>query len=401
MAGGSTYKPSASGSGGTGSGGSGGGTTVDPGIVSDWVASTAVKQNKLVTVTVMGSVVVIRSNSDRTTGAVFDSAEAANWTVLSQNSVNPWSANTLVLNKLRVLIDNTEFQASSTRVTSGVLNDTEKAFFVKLAEADAPQTLTEWSNTVTYAVGDIVKKGRNLYVALTANTGSDPELDIEGPIPEVANDWRIVTAPSKLPLYYDVAGGLARQGFRAFISDVNLSNINIKSGRIAVYNYTNREFDITVMSTDMLGLNIYVNPTTLVESAPSNLNPAQYLNNNVVTTVTENYWTIHRVLVKKTQLNGARILIPTQIFSTKKEAIRAAETLSSLALENMFEVARIVADTGYVNWSSYDNYQIVHMSYQGEPIVSDSAPSAGYIPENVVLFNGVPLLFNGQYLFFT
>jgi hypothetical protein len=87
-----------------------------------WLANEQIGSNMLRTFTMAdGVMLVLMTNSSRTTGAAFDSAEAANWTLVSQSEIKDFTANIFYIKNYQIKRNNIIYQA--------LTNHTSVAFF--------------------------------------------------------------------------------------------------------------------------------------------------------------------------------------------------------------------------------------------------------------------------------
>jgi hypothetical protein len=91
-----------------------------------WSATTAVANQAQRSTTVGTVIIAMISNSARTTGATFNAAEAANWTYLTQSSVQAFPVSSLVLAGFKIVNSGQTYQANTTRVTGATFDVTEQ-----------------------------------------------------------------------------------------------------------------------------------------------------------------------------------------------------------------------------------------------------------------------------------
>jgi hypothetical protein len=123
---------------------------VNPTTLAPWAASSVVVVAEQKSVTIIGTLTGVRSNSGRTTGgASFDLTEAANWTYLSQSNVPAWTASSLVLTGFQIVDGGITYQSNATRTTGAVSFAADSSFWTALSPSGAPGNIVNFSESDT------------------------------------------------------------------------------------------------------------------------------------------------------------------------------------------------------------------------------------------------------------
>jgi hypothetical protein len=101
--------------------------SVDVTAAQPWVASKNVYLNELRSVTMLGAIVVLRSQASRTTGATLNATELGFWDLVSQSKPGTFAATTAAIKDFVILNSGYEYRRDATGTTGATFGATEIA----------------------------------------------------------------------------------------------------------------------------------------------------------------------------------------------------------------------------------------------------------------------------------
>ena len=135
-------------------------------VVDDWAGGTAYATNEVV----LEGGLFYRRNAAGTSGATFDAAEAANWTQIGQgvNTAEDWAPTTAYVVNQVVVNGGLLYRSNSARTSGATFDAAEAAEWTLLSEP--PHTLEDWSPSTSYVANQLVQQGGIIYRSNSTRT---------------------------------------------------------------------------------------------------------------------------------------------------------------------------------------------------------------------------------------